>query len=116
MSGARLLIVDDEPVAVSNPAYALGKSGHKVVTRTSGAGALDALDSEPFDLVLTDLRMERVDGMMVLRRALARDPDQAFVIITGHATLPSAVEAIEAGAYDYIEKPFRLEQIRTGWM
>ncbi len=113
MNGTRMLIVDDEPVAVSNLAYALGKSGHKVVTRTSGAGALEVLDSEPFDVVLTDLRMERVDGMMVLRRALERDPDQAVIIITGHATLPSAVEAIKAGAYDYIEKPFRLEQVRA---
>ena len=113
MSGARLLIVDDEPVAVGNLAHALGKSGHQVVTRTSGAGALEALDSEPFDVVLTDLRMERVDGMMVLRRALERDPDQAVVIITGHATLPSVVEAIKAGAYDYIEKPFRLDQVRA---
>ncbi|MCO6411431.1 MAG: sigma-54-dependent Fis family transcriptional regulator [Thiogranum sp.] len=108
----KLLVVDDEPVAVKNLAYALRKSGHQVVTRTSGSGALATLEKETFDVILTDLRMERVDGLAVLRRALEIDPDVAVIMITGHATLGSAVDAMKAGAFHYIAKPFRLEEVR----
>ena len=110
--GARLLIVDDEPMAVKNLAHALTKVGHSVVKRTSGAGGLEALERERFDVVLTDLRMERVDGMTVLKRAHEVDPDLPVVMITGYASLPSAVEAMKAGAYHYIAKPFRLDEVR----
>jgi DNA-binding NtrC family response regulator len=108
----KLLVIDDEPVAVKNLAYALRKIGHHVTTRTSGPGGLAALEKERFDVVLTDLRMERVDGLAILKRALEIDPDIAVVMITGHATLSSAVNAMKAGAFHYIAKPFRLEEVR----
>jgi DNA-binding NtrC family response regulator len=108
----RILIVDDEPPAVTNLAHVCRKEGYEVTTRTSGAGALEALENEQFDLVLTDLRMEKVDGMAVLKRARELNPDQVVILITGFATLDSAIEAMKAGAYHYVAKPFRLDEVR----
>ena len=108
----KLLIVDDEPMAVENLAHALSKAGYLVTSCTSGPVGIKALEHERFDVVLTDLRMERADGMAILQRALEIDPDTLVVIITGYATLDSAVQAIKAGAYYYITKPFRLDEVR----
>ncbi|MEW8149558.1 MAG: sigma-54 dependent transcriptional regulator [Candidatus Thiodiazotropha endolucinida] len=108
----RILIVDDEATAVENLAHVCRKEGYGVTTRLSGMGAVEALDKMRFDLVLTDLKMERVDGMAVLQRAKELDPDCAVVLITGYATLESAVDAMKAGAFHYIAKPFRLDEVR----
>ena len=83
----RILIVDDEATAVENLAHVCRKAGHDVTTRNSGMGAIEALQSERFDLVLTDLKMEQVDGMAVLQKAKELDPETAVVLITGFATL-----------------------------
>jgi len=80
---ARVLIVDDEAPAVQNLAHVCRKQGYDVTTRSSGAGALEALESHHFDVVLTDLRMEKVDGMAVPQRARELDPDLAVILITG---------------------------------
>jgi DNA-binding NtrC family response regulator len=108
----QLLIVDDEPTAVENLAHVCRKQGYAVTTRTSGSGALEALEQMRFDLVISDVRMERIDGMTVLRRAHEIDPITAVVLITGHATLDAAVEAMKAGAFHYIAKPYRLDEVR----
>lgn len=107
-----LLIVDDEAVAVENLAHAFRKLGYRVTTRTTGPGGIEALEGGHFDVVLTDLRMERADGMAILQRALQLDTDTAVIIITGYATLDSAVQTTKAGAYYYIAKPFRLDEVR----
>ncbi len=112
MRRGRVLIVDDEVTAVENLAHVCRKQGHEVVTRTSGVGAIEALEKARFDVILTDLRMEKVDGMAVLRRAKELDSEAAVVLITGHATLDSAVEAMKSGAFHYIAKPFRLDEVR----
>jgi DNA-binding NtrC family response regulator len=70
------------------------------------------LQKQRIDLILTDLRMEKVDGMALLRRAKELDPETAVVLITGFATLDSAVEAMKAGAFHYIAKPYRLDEVR----
>jgi DNA-binding NtrC family response regulator len=103
--GARVLIVDDEPDIVENWARVLGRDGHQCVTVTEGERALALLESEHPDIVLTDLRMPRVDGMAVLARARDLDPDAVVIVITGHGTVESAVEAMRAGATDYLLKP-----------
>ncbi len=108
----RILIVDDEATAVENLAHVFRKLGHEVTTRTTGMGALEALEKTHFDVVLTDLQMEKVDGMGVLRRAKELDPEAAVILITGYATLDSAVAAMKAGAFHYIAKPFRLDEVR----
>lgn len=112
MKQASILIVDDEATAVENLAHVCRKQGYEVTTRTSGAGALEALEQNQFELVLTDLQMEKVDGMAVLRRAKELDSEIAVVLITGYATVDSAVEAMKAGAFHYIAKPFRLDEVR----
>lgn len=109
---SHILIVDDEATAVNNLAHVCRKEGHEVTTRTTGMGAIEALENSRFDVVLTDLKMEKVDGMAVLNRARELDPETAVVLITGYATLDSAVEAMKAGAFHYIAKPFRLDEVR----
>jgi DNA-binding NtrC family response regulator len=112
MEKASILIVDDETTAVENLAHVCRKQGYEVTTRTSGAGAIVALEKGRFDLVLTDLQMEKVDGMAVLQQAKALYPEIAVVLITGYATVDSAVAAMKAGAFHYIAKPFRLDEVR----
>ena len=108
----RILIVDDEATAVENLAHVCRKEGYEVTTRTTGQGALEALEKNRYDIVLSDLRMEKVDGMAILRRTKELDPETVVIIITGFATLDSAIEAMKAGAFHYISKPFRLDEVR----
>ena len=109
---SRVLIVDDEATAVENLAHVCRKQGYDVTTRTTGQGALEALEKNHYDIVLSDLRMEKVDGMAILRRTKELYPETAVIIITGFATLDSAVDAMKAGAFHYISKPFRLDEVR----
>jgi DNA-binding NtrC family response regulator len=109
---ARLLLVDDEKIALRNLEHVLAKEGHQVTATQSGSHALDLLDAQPFDLVLTDMKMDKVDGMQLLRRCKSQYPDVEVIMITGFATLESAVAAMKEGAFHYIAKPFRLEEVR----
>ena len=109
---ARILIVDDEKIALRNLDHILTREGYAVTTTQSGAQALSLLDSQLFDLVLTDLKMDKVDGLEVLRRCKARYPDVEVILITAFATLETAVAAMREGAFHYIAKPFRLEEVR----
>lgn len=108
-----ILVVDDEEVAVRNLTYALGKEGYQVVGVNSGAAAFTALDDRRFDVVLTDLRMEKIDGMQVLEYTHKRYPETPVIVITGYATVSSAVDAMKEGAYHYVAKPFRLDEVRV---
>ncbi len=108
----RLLIVDDEKVALKNLEHVMKKEGYEVVATQSGANALAYIEKQAFDVVLTDLRMEKVDGMQILRKCRENCPDSEVVLITGFATLESAVEAMKHGAFYYIAKPFRLDEVR----
>src|SRR5262245_59235687 len=101
----RVLIVDDEPDVVSNWSRLLGRDNYVCVTETDGERALARIESERPEIVLTDLKMPRVDGMQILVRALEVDPDAVVIMITGHGTVESAVEAMRAGAFDYLLKP-----------
>ncbi|MBI5461018.1 MAG: sigma-54-dependent Fis family transcriptional regulator [Gammaproteobacteria bacterium] len=107
-----VLIVDDEEVAVRNLTYALGKEGYHIVGVHSGSAALAALEERHFDVVLTDLRMEKIDGLQVLQRTRELHPETPVIVITGYATVSSAVDAMKAGAFHYVAKPFRLDEVR----
>ena len=109
---ARLLLVDDERIALRNLEHVLAREGYDITATQSGRHALELVDTQPFDLVLTDLKMERVDGMQLLQHCRARHPDLEVIMITGYATLESAVEAMKVGAFHYIAKPFRLDEVR----
>lgn len=107
-----ILVVDDEKVALNNLVYILKKQGYSVTGTQSGNRALVLLEEREFDLVLTDLKMEKVDGMRILARSKELQPDTEVVMITGYATVDSAINAMKAGAYHYIAKPFKLDEVR----
>ncbi|MBN8759600.1 MAG: Fis family transcriptional regulator [Thiobacillus sp. 65-69] len=108
----RLLIVDDEAITLDNLGHIMAKEGYAVETASSGAAAVALLDRQPFDVVLTDLRMEGMDGMDVLEKARSVQPEAEVIFITAYATTESAVQALKHGAFYYIAKPFRLDEVR----
>jgi DNA-binding NtrC family response regulator len=104
----RLLIVDDEVELASALCDTLTKKGFETITAANGAEGLQILGKDSFDLLLTDLMMPGMDGIQVLRKALSIDPHLIGIIMTGQGTIPSAVEAMKVGAFDYVLKPFEL--------
>jgi len=108
----KLLIVDDEEIALKNLQHVMKKEGYDVTITQSGVDALSLMGEQPFDLLLTDLRMEKVDGMQLLKACRACNPEGEVIMITGYATAESAVEAMKRGAFYYIAKPFRLDEVR----
>ena len=110
-SRPRILVVDDNPKMVSLLVDELDDAGYAVETATGGEAAIARLREQPFDLVVTDLRMERVDGLDVLKAARALDDALPVMIMTAFGAVESAVEAIRAGAYHYFTKPFKIEEV-----
>ncbi|MDH4208643.1 MAG: diguanylate cyclase [Anaerolineae bacterium] len=108
----KILVVDDEEVVCKFLKRVLHGGGHRVEVALGGQEALDKLERDTFDLVITDLKMPGVDGIGVLRRAKALDPLCEVIIITAYASVESAVEVMKLGAYDYISKPFSVEPIK----
>ncbi|KAF0233422.1 MAG: NtrC family two-component response [Desulfovibrionaceae bacterium] len=113
MRGGTVLIVDDEPIAVDNLGHILGREGYATATASSGEEAIEFLGSREFDLVLTDLRMTGLDGLGVLAEAKRLWPDTEVVVMTGHATVSTAVEAMRLGACHYLTKPYGLAEVRA---
>jgi ATP-dependent Lon protease len=109
----RVLVVDDEKMTRMNLEHVLTKDGYLVKTAAGGQEALDLLQKSRFDVIITDLKMERVDGMDVLKGAKEIDPAVEVIMITGYATVPTAVEAMKRGSYYYLAKPLKLEEIRS---
>ena len=107
-----ILLIDDEQIALSNLSHVLEREGYTVTACKDGESGLAEMQSTEFDLVLTDLRMPGIDGMDVLRHVRETTPDVPVIMITGHATLDSAVDAMKAGAHHYLAKPFRLAEAR----
>jgi signal transduction histidine kinase len=112
--GARILIVDDEVDLVTALCQVLQEQGYSTAGAASGPAALDALraamaaEATPFDVLITDLMMPDMNGVALLREALAIDADLIGIVMTGHGTIDTAVEAMKGGALDYILKPFNL--------
>jgi DNA-binding NtrC family response regulator len=107
-----LLIVDDELIALRNLEHIMIKEGYAIQATQSGPNALKLIEEKRFDVVLTDLKMEKVDGMQLLKKCRSLYPDTEVIVITGYATVQSAIQAIKKGAYDYITKPFKLDEVR----
>jgi DNA-binding NtrC family response regulator len=101
----RILVVDDEPPQIEILRLILGSEGYEVATAASGRGALAALRRQPFDLVLTDLKMPDLSGIALLEQILREQPAACVVLMTAHGTIDSAVEAMRKGAFDYLTKP-----------
>ncbi len=107
----RLLIVDDEVAQMQALCDTLEDSGYQALGCSNGEAALVALRQAPFDLLLADLMMPGMNGIELLREALATDPTLVGIIMTGEGTISTAVEAMQSGALDYILKPFKLSAI-----
>jgi DNA-binding NtrC family response regulator len=113
MARASLLVADDDPVARDLLVEVLERDGYRVRGAGSGEECVCLARTEPFDLALVDLRMPDLDGLKVLARLTALQPPVPVLILTAFATIDTAIEAIRAGAYDYLSKPFRIEEIRV---
>jgi len=110
----RVLVVDDEAIIREGCQRILSKSGWEVVAVADGPKGLSVAGEDPagLEVVLLDLKMPGISGMEVLERLLEMDPSLPVVVITGYATVDSAVEAMKKGAYDFIPKPFTPDQLR----
>ena len=116
MTSPRVLLVDDEPNLRKVLGALLGQEGYEVHAEPDGQAALEKVRTVPsgtFDVVISDLRMPRLDGMGLLAALGDEDPDLPVVILTAHGTVDNAVEAVKLGAFDYLEKPFERDQIRS---
>ena len=111
MKHAKILIADDERAIADGLGAILGDEGYDVETVADGQKALDRLSADTFGVVLADLKMPKVDGLMLLKELQQRNVPTECIIITGQATVDSAVEAMRQGAYDYIEKPLNAEKL-----
>jgi two-component system response regulator PilR (NtrC family) len=113
MPEARVLVVDDERSMREVLAITLQHAGYDVTVADRGAAAIARLADGAFDIVLTDLRMPDTDGMAVLRAVREHDAETIVIVMTAYASTESAVEAMKLGAYDYVTKPFKLDEIRV---
>jgi signal transduction histidine kinase len=109
----KVLVVDDEESVVVTIKAILQLDGYDVSTTTSGAEARTMVRQQEFDLVLTDLRLEDGDGLDVLRAVREHFPETVTIMLTGYASLESAIQALRVGAYDYLVKPSEVEELRS---
>jgi len=109
----RVLVVDDEEMARANMERVIYKEGHEVRTASNGLEALDHLRREAFDLVITDLKMEKMNGIELLEAAKRSSATAEIMLVTGHATVDSAVDAFTKGAAYYLTKPYKLDDLRS---
>jgi DNA-binding NtrC family response regulator len=108
-----ILVVEDDKVARDNLVHILARDAYRIDTANGGIEALKQLKKENYDLVLTDLRMEKVDGLEVLRRAKELLPDCEVIMITGFATVNSAISTMKHGAFHYVAKPYKIDEVRA---
>ncbi|MGA2409764.1 MAG: sigma-54 dependent transcriptional regulator, partial [Candidatus Binataceae bacterium] len=112
MSGERIVILDDEADMAASLARVLTKAGYECLVTSDPAEGLRMLGSERPDLLLTDLRMPVMDGMEVLAQVREIDPRLPVIVLTGHASIESAVAAVKAGAFDFLSKTFSNDQLK----
>ncbi len=108
-----ILVLDDEPIVGERLRPALEKKGHQVEIFVDPYRALERIAAKEFDIVVTDIRMDKIDGIQVLEGVTARSKRTKVIMITGYATLEVARESLTKGAFDFIAKPFKLKEMRT---
>jgi DNA-binding NtrC family response regulator len=108
----RIMVIDDEQIVGKRLKPALEKTGNIIETFEDGRTALKRFDEESFDIVVTDIRMDEIDGIEILEQVIARSNRTKVIIITGYATVEAAREALSKGAFDFIAKPFKPNDLR----
>jgi DNA-binding NtrC family response regulator len=111
VSDVKILVVDDEMIVCESCKRILEEEGYEVETALSGKEAFEKMKANPFDIVITDLKMPGIDGMEVLKSFRKEYPDSIIIMITGFSTVETAVEAMKLGAFDYIPKPFTPDEV-----
>ncbi|MGE0827041.1 MAG: sigma-54-dependent transcriptional regulator [Candidatus Binatia bacterium] len=109
----RIMVLDDEQRMVDILTMILRREGYEILPCTNSHTALTALQTESYDLFVTDLKMPDVDGLEMLRRAKAIDHELPVILLTAHATVATAIAAMREGAFDYVEKPFDNDELKT---
>jgi DNA-binding NtrC family response regulator len=107
----KILLVDDDPSSIDLISEILQKTGLEVVVAKDGEDALNKFSVNSFELILTDLMMPKMDGLALLKEIKKKEKDSVVLIITGFGTIESAVSAIKTGAYDYISKPIKVDEL-----
>ncbi len=107
-----VLVVDDEEIARTNLEYVLRKEGYDVATAANGKEALEKVRAQEFEIILTDLKMDKMDGIQLLESVKTAAPNIDVVIITGYATVSTAVDALKKGAAHYLSKPIQIKEVR----
>ena len=107
-----ILILDDEPIVVRRLKPALEKLGFQVETFTQSANAFERVEERDFDIVITDLKMEGLDGMQFLTKVKERSPKTEVIVITGFATMETTKESFQKGVFDFLAKPFKIAEIQ----
>jgi DNA-binding NtrC family response regulator len=108
----KVIVVDDETIVCERLKLALEKTGFQVETYTHSQKMIDRLSVDHFDVVITDLKMPKPDGLDVMRFVRQHCPSTKVIIITGFATVDTATEALRSGAVDFIAKPFKISDLR----
>ncbi len=111
MTSPRILVVDDEQIVCESCQRILEEDGYEVEIALTGQEAFEKMKENPFDIVITDLKMPTIDGMDVLRHFRKEYPEAIIIMITGFSTVETAVEAMKLGAFDYIPKPFTPDEV-----
>jgi ATP-dependent Lon protease len=111
-SRPKILVVDDDEIARRNLQHVLSQENYLVKPAANGEEALRLMAAERFDVVVTDYRMEKVDGLAVLEGAKVISPETTIIMVTGHATMPTAVQAMRKGSYHVLAKPLKLDELR----
>ena len=109
---ARILVVDDKEVVRDGVGLTLARSGHGVCPASDGASALEQLDKRKIDLVVTDLSMPGMDGLELLHAIRERDEHMPVILMTAYGSIEKAVEAMRAGAWDFVTKPFHGDELQ----
>jgi ATP-dependent Lon protease len=109
----QILVVDDEEIARTNMEYILTRESYQVKTAANGLEALERAKDQAFDLILTDLKMDKMDGLQLLESVKEVAPHAAVIMITGYATVDTAVQAMQKGAVHYLSKPIKIEDLRA---
>lgn len=113
MTTAHILVVDDDAIARDNLADILEREGYRATTAAGGDDAVRLLEETDFELIVTDLRMQGMDGLALLAESKRIRPDCEVILMTGYASVDTAVQAMRDGAYDYIGKPFEVAEMRA---